>query len=65
MMDSENIQDICRSALWEHISGWEVVITVLLVVSAWVTVQVSRMYYMAKVAKISHHCNNRLSEENQ
>lgn len=42
--------EICKSALWDRIYGWEVVFAVLLIVTAWCIVQVSRMYFMWKVA---------------
>lgn len=46
--------NVCRSALWERIDGWEVVTAVLLIVSAWALVQVSRLYFMAVVARIGN-----------
>ena len=46
--------EICKSALWDRIDGWEVVVAVLLIMAAWATVQVSRMYFMAAMAKIGN-----------
>lgn len=49
---TQAVSNVCKSALWERIAGWEVVIVATIVVIGWVTVQVARMYYMAEVAKI-------------
>lgn len=46
--------EICKSALWDRIDGWEVVTAVLVIVTAWTVVQVARMYYMAAVARIGN-----------
>ena len=47
---------ICKSALWERITGWEVVAAVLLITTAWAVVQVARMYYITEAAKNCPHC---------
>lgn len=44
-------RELCRSAIWEHIGGWEVVTTVLIVVAGWTLVQVSRLYFMTKAVR--------------
>lgn len=48
----EQLSNVCKSALWERISGWEVVLVVMLIVTAWAVVQVGRFYFMAVVARI-------------
>jgi len=44
-------EQACRSAIWERIDGWEVVTAVMLIVTAWASVQVARLYFMAVVAR--------------
>lgn len=48
------VGEICKSALWNRIDGWEVVVAVLLIVVAWTVVQVARLYFMAVVARIGN-----------
>lgn len=43
----------CQSNLWDRITGWEVVIAVLLIMAAWTAVQTARMYFMWRVAQTS------------
>jgi hypothetical protein len=43
--------NVCRSAIWERIDGWEVVLAVLIIVAAWAVVDVARMYFMAVIAR--------------
>lgn len=47
-------EQVCRSAIWDRIDGWEVVTAVMLIVTAWAAVQVARLYFMAVVARIGH-----------
>lgn len=49
--------EICKSALWDRISGWEVVTAVMLIVIAWAIVQVARMYYFTEASKNCPHCH--------
>lgn len=51
-------EQICKSPLWDRIDGWEVVVAVMLIVTAWTTVQVARVYFMAVVARIGNEPRN-------
>ena len=51
MVGGDQLGNVCRSALWERIDGWEVVAVVLLVMAGWSGVQIARMYFMAVVAR--------------
>ena len=55
--------EICKSALWNRIEGWEVVVAVLLIVTAWAVVQVSRLYFMVAVAQTCPNCSRRSSSD--
>ena len=45
-------EQICKTAIWDRIEGWEVVIAVMLIVTAWAVVQVAKLYFVATVARI-------------
>ena len=51
-MINNAVGEICKSAFWTRIDGWEVVVAVMLIVTAWATVQVARLYYTAVIARI-------------
>ena len=48
---------ICKAAIWDRLNSWEVVATVLLIVGAWATVQVARMFFMWKTATLGTQGN--------
>jgi len=53
----DDLREMCRSALWDRIDGWEVVMAVLLIMSAYAVVQLGRMYFMYRTAAINRECH--------
>jgi len=48
-------ENICKSTLWDHIAGWEVVVALLIVAVYATTVAVARGYFLWKAASNCPH----------
>jgi hypothetical protein len=43
----------CQDApFWQHITGWEAVVAIVFVVTAWTIVNVARFHYMVKIGEV-------------
>lgn len=42
---------LCTDTIWTRINGWEVVVSVLLVMAGWAATNIARMYFMVKIAE--------------